>query len=281
MHRKTGNNLRVEWTHDGSQRHAFVVKNIARSDEASAVQIAWNGNSLGVQSSDEKSFEVPALTDFKVMSAEVIQDQEQYISLQFSDPLLASQDVNGLVSLTNYNGNFRYIIDGNELRVYPSQRITGERKITVNNGLKNSMDVRMALTSEWFVSFADAKPQVRLAGRGVVMPSSDGLVFPFEAVGLKAVDAEVFKIYDNNILQFLQSNELDGSYQLQRVGRLILQKKVDLSTLNTAAKTYNWTRYALDLNQLMEQDNNAIYQIRIGFRPEYAAYVCPGKSGSG
>ena len=274
---QSGRNLDIDWQHDGPKAHTFYIKDIDRGDQASNVKVNWNGKPIGVTKSDQKTFEVPALGEFKVMSAEVMQDEEQYISLQFSDPLLSNQNVNGLVSLTNFTGNFRYIIDGNELRIYPSQRLGGERKVTVNEGLKNTMDVKMKQSSEWFVSFADSKPQVKLSGRGVIIPSSDGLIFPFEAVGLNAIDIEVFKIYDNNILQFLQTNRLDGDYQLRRVGRLILQKKISLSTLNSAAKTYSWTRYALDLNELMEQDPNAIYQIRIGFKPEYAVYTCPGE----
>ena len=36
-------------------------------------------------------------------------------------------------------------------------------------------------------------------------------------------------IFDNNILQFLQTNAIDQGYDLERVGRIILQEKVYIS----------------------------------------------------
>ncbi len=275
---QNGQSLQINWQNGGESRsHAFVISNIERTEDASKINISWNGKALGVDHRDEKSYEIPSLSDFKVMDVQVMQGNEQYISLRFSDPLLATQNVNGLISMTNFGGNFRSIIQGNELRIFPSVKITGEHKVTVNSGIRNINDFRMANATEWFVAFEDVKPQVRLAGKGVILPNSNGLVFPFEAIGLNAVELEVFKIYDNNILQFLQTNDLDGrDYQLHRVGRIILQKKIDLSHLNPEGHTQNWTRYALNLDELIEQDDEAIYQIRLGFRPSYSSYACPG-----
>ena len=56
------------------------------------------------------------------------------------------------------------------------------------------------------VRFEDLKPAVRLIGKGTIVPSSDELVFPFEAVNLNAVDLRVIKIFTNNIHQFFQQN---------------------------------------------------------------------------
>ncbi|MDV7400718.1 hypothetical protein RZS08_55390, partial [Arthrospira platensis SPKY1] len=103
---------------------------------------------------------------------------------------------------------------------------------------------------------------------------SDGLIFPFEAINLNAVEVEVFKIFHNNILQFLQTNELDGNQELERVGRIVLQKKVDLKGLNPLSNAAEWTRYALDLSELIQEDPQAIYQVRIAFRKAYANYSC-------
>ena len=274
-----GRTLPLRWFKTNEPlKHNFVVEDIERRATASEVDIKWDGKILGLSGTGTKTMEIPALNDFKIVKVNVNQVGEQYVSLQFSDPLLSTQQVDGLIAIADYNGNYRYIIDGNELRVFPSNRITGERKITVNSGIKNVNSYRMEDPSEWFVTFESVKPKVRLVGNGVILPNSNGLIFPFEAIGLNAVEIEIFKIYDNNILQFLQSNELDGNYQLKRVGRVIRQEKVDLSALNPGSSSYQWTRYALNLDQLVQQDNEAIYQIRIGFRPSYASYFCENES---
>ncbi|MEO1711875.1 MAG: MG2 domain-containing protein, partial [Bacteroidota bacterium] len=99
-------------------------------------------------------------------------------------------------------------------------------------------------------------------------------IVPFEAINLSAVDLEIFKIYNNNILQFLQSNSLDGNYDLQRVGKVVFQKKIDLRSINPKVTPNGWNRYALDLSDFLQKDPQAIYQVRVGFRLGYADYYC-------
>lgn len=276
--KQNGQPLTVRWSHDAQGiEHYFYVEGIKRENKASSVNLSWNGKPLGVEIRDSREVEVPALDDFKLTGARVSQGQEQYIQLHFSDPLLESQNLEGLVSIIGYGSSFRFIIDGNKLRVYPTSRLVGDHTIQVAAGVRNINDKRMRNPSEWAISIQDVKPQVRLAGAGVIMPDSDGLIFPFEAVGLNAVEVEVFKIHHNNILQFLQVNELDGGNELYRVGRIIRQTRVPLLNLKPGANTSEWTRYALDLKNLIREDGQAIYQIRIGFRPEYSTYFCSDK----
>ncbi|MEN0002789.1 MAG: MG2 domain-containing protein [Bacteroidota bacterium] len=277
--KQAGKVLPIRWAHlNGGTVHEFTIEQINRSKNASQVELSWNGQAISVETSGTYPIEVPALGDFKVLSARVIQGDEQHILLTFSDPLKANQDLNGLITISNYNGSYRYLIDGAQVRVYPSSRVVGERTIRIEAGVRNTGNTRMAIAGDWSVSFEDVKPQVRLVGRGVIMPNSEGLIFPFEAVSLNAVEVEIFKIFNNNILQYLQSNNIDEGYDLYRVGRIIMQKRIALSNLNPEASSSRWTRYALDLQDLIDQDPDAIYQVRIGFRPEYATYYCEGQA---
>lgn len=271
-----GKELELEWTHEENLRqHAFVVKNIARQDKTSQVKLIWNGSPLDVDKKGEKKVEIPAIGDFKVINATVRRESENpYLQLQFSDPLLVNQDMRGFVRIKGQKSNPKFVINGNLLNIYPRNHLSNVQKVEVSPGLLNSERAKMQKSSVWEVFFEEMKPQVRLVRQGVIMPNSDGLIFPFEAVSLTAVEVEVFKIYDNNILQFLQTNELSGQNNLHRVGRVVLQKKIPLENLNPDASTFGWERYALDLSKLFEADADAIYQIRLGFRPEYSTFAC-------
>lgn len=277
---QSGNkDLNIVWEHDSDQLyHHFIIENINRVNTESNVNLKWNGNALSVSKKGLEKVEVPALGDFKLTNVRIVQDADQHILLEFSDPLLKSQDLTGLISVVGSTGELSFAIDANTIRMYPASRLIGDKRISVTKGIKNSEKQTMRLPSEWTLSFAELKPKVRLVGNGVILPNSDGLVMPFEAVSLEAVDVEVLKIYENNILQFLQNNEVDGNYQLERVGRIILQKKIPLQQLNPTADFGSWTRYALDLNNLLKREPNAIYQIRIGFQKEYSTYFCSSNS---
>lgn len=277
--------LEIVWQHDGGDtRHTFTADGIERGNEPSEVTVAWDGDDIDVDVEDGMAVTIPALGDFTVLSARVINGESQYISIQFSDPLLVSQNLNGLIALRNSgmnnNTNFNFSIDGNKVLAYPNRQLNGEQTLEVRPGIKNSESAGMTKPTVWQLNFEQQKPKVRLVGRGVILPESDeGLILPFEAISLQAVEVEIFKIFDNNIMQFLQTSELDGqnTYELRRVGKVIRRSMVPLRGLNTGANFSTWTRYALDLGTLFEADPNAIYQVRIGFRPEYSTYACGGQ----
>src|SRR5690606_1431030 len=100
-----------------------------------------------------------------------------------------------------------------------------------------------------------------------------GLLFPFEAVNLNAVDVRVVRIYADNVPQFLQVNDLSGEDELVRTGRLVLKKTVPLDA-REATRAGQWQRYYLDLDELLTTEPGAIYLITLGFRQAYSTYPC-------
>mgnify|MGYP000628855509 CR=1 FL=1 len=55
------------------------------------------------------------------------------------------------------------------------------------------------------------KPQVELRTEAAILPDSKNLIVPFRAVSLHAVDLSVIRIYESNVLMFMQSNSLASS----------------------------------------------------------------------
>jgi alpha-2-macroglobulin len=270
--------LKINWLHtpDGLI-HDFTVVDVARGKMASAVELSWDGKALGVSKKGDFSVEIPALGDFKVLNVRVENREEICAIVHFSDPILTSQDLKGLISLKGWDGNFRFVIDRNFVRCYPDRRLTGEKNMRISAGIKNTANAPMKIDRDWPIRFDDLKPSLRLVGKGAILPSSEGaVIFPFEAVGLKAVDVEVFKIYNSNILQFFQTNEIEGSQELERVGKIIFQKKLTINELAQNPNPLAWSRYALDLRTIIAQDPGAIYQIRLAFRPSYIDFTCSG-----
>ncbi|MEM9990585.1 MAG: MG2 domain-containing protein [Bacteroidota bacterium] len=249
-----------------------MIKDVRRSEQASIVQLRWKNN----QQTSTKEVAIRSLDDFAVTEATVLLRDEKGLVLHFSDPLLPNQNLDGLVQISDYTGKLRYLISDNQLRVYPENDLTGERTVTVSSSVKNINANRLNKSSSWNLLFEPLKPQVRLVGEGVILPHTENVLFPFEVMNLKGVKVEVFKIFSNNVHQFLQNSKLDKQYGLERVGRLVRQQKIDLNTLSPTAIHHNqWTRYAFNLKDLIAEDAQAIYQISIGFAPEDATFACP------
>ncbi len=273
--RQKGSKLPIEFSQGANPTaYKFKVMDVKRNNGTSAVDISWNGNSVGVSEKGNKEVEVPALGDFKVVNARVVKEGDPHILLTFSDPLNPIQNLNGLMKIANYNSSLRYAIDGNQVKVFPSSKLEGSKSMTVFTGIKNQANAEMSAPSVWAFEFDETKPEIALVGKGVILPESEGLIFPFEAVNLNSVEVEIFKIFENNLLQFLQTNDLDGDYDLNRVGRIIHREKIDLGKLNPDADKTKMSRYAIDLQNLINREPGAIYQVRLGFLPGYSDYYC-------
>jgi uncharacterized protein YfaS (alpha-2-macroglobulin family) len=116
-------------------------------------------------------------------------------------------------------------------------------------------------------------PQARFLGSGVIVPTSQGFTVPIETMNLRGVIVEAFKINGSSIPQFLQVNDLDGKRELKRVGKPVWSKSFDLSF--DSAMNDTWVRHGLDLSELIKDNPNGMFQIRVAFRKRHVEYQCP------
>jgi len=269
---QNGKELKIDWESDGTN-HRFEIDNVKRDEKKSTLKVAWDGEKIEIDNKGETTIKVPSLSEFKVLFTKLVNQPEQYVFVQFSDPLDQNQDLEGLVKIQGID-YVRTIVDGNTLRVYPNNRLEGEYKLEITKGVQNVLGKQLQEYFSQMISFQELKPAVQLVGKGSILPSStNGLVFPFEAVNLKAVDVQIIKIFESNVTQFLQVNNFEGSYQLERVGKPILRKTIKLD--DKGVTDFNkWNRFSLDLNELIETEPGAIYRISIGFRKKHAIYSC-------
>lgn len=275
MAQQEGNSLKVNWMHtDEGRQHTFTVEDVARKDAASNVKLAVDGKSIGISQTQDVDVQIPALGDFKVTNVKVEQGSSQHVVIQFSDPLNEKQNLQGLIALADV-GTLDFEIKDNEIRVYPPVRQNGSKTLTLEAGVRNILDYKMKEGSSMEVTFEQLNPSVRFTGNGSILPSTDGLVLPFEAVNLKMVDVEIIKIFEKNVVQFFQVNEYDGGEELRRVGKPVLKKSISLENAGVT-DLGKWNRFTLDLTKMINTEPGAIYQVRIGFKRSYLAYVCEG-----
>jgi len=273
-----GRKLKVTWEHAVENKHRFVIDSVERKEKAMDVIIQWTGEPIGVDVKNSQTFSIPALGDFKVMDIKVVQEPEQYISIQFSDPLMENQVLDGLIRLSGESTTLKYSIEGNEVKAYPASRQGGVRTVSVETGVKNILGYPLKAKMAMEVMFEEIKPQVQFIGKGVILPSSnEGFVLPFQAVSLKAVDVKVVKVFEKNIAQFLQVNDLGGERELKRVGRMIMKKTIQLNPKNDF-DLHKWTTYYLDLSDMVKTEPGAIYKVTLGFRKQHSVCHCEGES---
>lgn len=270
-----GRNLVVKLTRTQAQNtFNLLVEGIERESKAGKVSVAWTAKPIGGNANEVEEIDVPELSRFVVCSSRLIQAPNQCIILVFSDLLDKKQVFDGLVDLQDLD-DLRFEVERNQLRIYPTVNIGDNYKLTVNQGVKNFFGDKL---DDEFISdyvFEDIKPAVRAAGRGVILPTSEGLIFPFEAVNLRSVLVEILRIYETNVPYYLQDNKMGETDQLNRVGLPVLKKVVALNQLGVVVPN-RWQRYALDLKQLFVAEPGALYRIKISFTKQSLLEPCDG-----
>jgi uncharacterized protein YfaS (alpha-2-macroglobulin family) len=263
-----GSDIELLWTHSSGRHHSFSISNIVRTKEGSEVNIKWDGRKWDSDFEGERKQIIFPKGIFQIISAEASKGENRSVFIDFTSPLDKRQSLEGLVRIKNYKGKLKYEINGSRLTVYPQSKVDSPFELILDKSIANKEED--GLKDEYIksLSFDPIKPAVRLAGKGVIVPFNDEIIFPFEAINLKGAQVEVFKIFDDNVLQFLQYNRLNTTYDLQAVGRIIHQQKMKLSNLNIENNDASYVRYALDLRKLITPDPGAIYQVRIGFEKD-------------
>jgi uncharacterized protein YfaS (alpha-2-macroglobulin family) len=268
-----GKTLKVIWTHQANGvSHEFTIEDVDRNNQASEVEISVNGSSIQVDKKFSERIEIPALGDFKLVRTKVIQSPSQYVVLQFSDPIKDKQQLQGLITMDGV-ASLDFDIHDNEIWVFPPARQVGEKLITISSGIRNALDTKLKNTTTTEVLFEQVSPAVRFTGKGNILPSSDGMVLPFEAVNLNAVNVTVEKIYAKNILQFLQVNSFDGQQEMYRVGKRVINKTIPLDQ-SGVQDLRKWNRFTLDLSTLFKEEPGAIYSVTINFTKAQSLYQC-------
>ncbi|MFC2103932.1 alpha-2-macroglobulin [Bacteroidota bacterium] len=275
---KQGNKaLSIQWisSSDG-KKHSFQIDSINRTEQQETVVLKWNGSSIGVEGKSEDNVDIPALGDFKIMNIAVTQQPSQFITLSFSDPLDERQNLDGLIRLEN-GTDLRFIIEDNDVKIYPEVRQLSSSRLIVDPGVKNILGYKLkdAFTSS--IKFQSIKPKVELIGKGNILPSSNGLIFPFKAVNISAVNVRIIKIYENNVLQFFQENQYNGYDRIKRVGRIVFNDEVPL-TAERVVDYGQWNTFSLDLSKLIQAETGAIYRVQINFDKSQSLYPCQGET---
>ena len=273
-----GDDLKVNWTTDAEgTQHFFTIDSIKREKKDQTLEIKINGRDIGVSYRNKEKIEIPGFENFDLISSKVYNEPEQVLQLQFSDPLMPNQDLNGIITIGGLK-NIKYLIENNTVSVYTPQRIADVRQVKINGKIKNLLGYPLDEDMSFSVAFEELEPEIEFLGSGNILPStSKGMLVPFEAVNLKAVDVAVIRIHENNVLQFLQGNNLNDSYQLRYVGKPIAMQTIRLDQFGIQDLGIK-NRFHLDLNKLVKTEPGAIYRIMFRVKKEYSLYSCVASS---
>jgi uncharacterized protein YfaS (alpha-2-macroglobulin family) len=261
------------WTHEFG-RHIFTFAAITRLPTARTVSVNWNGKPIESEETGFTTVLIPSTESFEVTGIRV---NSGVIEVSFSYPLKQYSDLRGFISLSGRT-NVRHSIEGNIVRIFgdDSGGIPPGTELTIQdiediNGRRLEVPVQYKVDEPW------ALPEVRFAGNGNILPTSQGSQMVVETRNLSGLLVEAFQIYGDNMIQFLQVNNLSGERELDRVGEPVWTKSIDFPWAETDKN--RWVRRGLDLSELSKKFPDGMFRLRVTFRRKHVKYECAAGHG--
>lgn len=289
-----GASIKVEKT-EWKGRFTFKVDSLKReSNKDVSYTLNVSGSPIEAKRNDEKvEMKIPQMSrnTFSVLDVRASYEPQECVRITFSDPLSLNQNIQGLI-VPNGMENFTYDIQKNVLKLYPQKVSTSDVVVydyddapsnksaenialVIYKELKNLDNKPLDTKYNYNISLKKNEPEVKLMSAGNILPNAENLMIPFQSVNLWAVDVKIVKIFENNVLGYLQSNDFGGTSELRRFGRLVYQKRIRLDD-DKSVRLDQWNTFNLDLSSMIKQDPGAIYRIELKMKHDYSLYPCDG-----
>lgn len=259
---------------DNLTRYQFCINQVPRDTEDYQLTITANGSPARIDQTQSEEVLIPAKDSFRFLSATRIDEPENGIEVVFSAPLSDTQDLKGLIEIPELSSSV-FQIKENRVFIYFEANQLSKLTLNIHEGVKSSQGKTLGTSHSISFSEINLKPQVEMLTTAAILPDSKSLIIPFRAVNLYAVDLSVIRIFENNVLMFMQTNSLASANESRRSGRLVYKKTLWLGK-DTSKDIHNWENYSIDLAGLIRQEPGAIYRVILSFRQEYSAYPCGG-----
>ncbi len=261
---------------DNPSRYAFTIDRIPREANDYVLTLKADGKAAGIDRRESEDITIPAKDSFRFLSAKRIDQPENGVQLVFSDPISDTQDLKGLIEIPQLTSYICQVAN-NRVNVYFEPNQQKELTLNIHPTVRNWQDKPLNASQSLSFGELSLKPQVEMAHAGAILPDSKNLILPFRAVNLYAVDISIIRVFESNVLTFLQTNRLDGNSELRRSGRLVYKKTLPLNG-DPSKDVHLWEDYSIDLSGIIRQEPGAIYRIVLSFTQEYSAYPCGGEN---
>ncbi len=248
----------------------FEILGLNRSGEDRVLKVSLKSGDTGFLTDSKLEVTIPQTGNFKVISAKRVEADDPYIDIYFSEALADMADNSGIFTLDGVGNNYCQI-ENAHVKVFYENPYDDPIKLQISDAVKAYDGQRLGRVFKKEFIASEEKPAVEIPITGTILPDSKELILPFKAVNLNAVDIRVIQIYEDNVLMFLQDNDLSGSNSIRRSGRLVYKRCIRLDS-DPSKNLHKWQDYSVDLSGLFKQEAGAIYRIRISFKQEYSVY---------
>lgn len=265
----------LSWRNSGDGKSfQFESPVLIRDSEAKNLTLTFDHSPVEISKDYKKQAILPTMETLSVSEISRMESGDvPRIKVKFSDELDQTQSIAGLITVDgqtqtslNISGKSVLVEDGFEF---------GEKyMVRVHPGIRSRWGTTLKKEHTQEVDFDDLKPEIRFANDGAFLPTSNKQEIRFMTLNLRRVHLEIIKVFESNLGQFLQEQDLDGSRQRSQGFRF--ENRVGVSVADTelviGAQKNRWLQNSLDLQNILKQEPKGLFLLSLRFERKDMIY---------
>ncbi len=268
-----------------SRDFQFSSGPLERTAEGKDLLLSFDERELDLSGPVEKRGFLEAKDRVSLLSVEPAEkDRRGTYRLTFSDELAPDQDLAGLVRFepslkTSVRKNGRTVLVSGDFR--PGNTYV----LKIASGVRSRQGTRTDRDTERSIEVEDLKPELSFVQAGVFLPTTGDRKVFIRTVNLRRARVEIKKVFENNMVQFLQTEKLSSaktrsqefdSSALSRVGVTVASQVLEIGETKNVPLVSE-----LDLRKLIAPKDRGIYIVSLNFQREDMIWNSDENSGRG
>lgn len=259
--------LDINWKDEGSF-FSFTTEPIDQHQKSKEIKLKIESKILNLSEDYERDLSIESLYEMAVLRVStLIENDNPEIEVEFSKDLADDFDVRDYL-IIEPNLKTKIIQFKNKIRISGDFKFGEKYSLLLKKGLRNIQDEKSHDGYRKEIVFSDQKPQLIFSQDGAILPSGNDRKIYFNTLNLKKVHVSIEKVFDNNLIYFLQEASLDSYkkktdfyyYSMARVGEHVKSQQFEIGEIKN-----KWLQHELDLSKIIPETDKGLYLVKISF----------------
>jgi len=250
-------------------------ENVARTNKAQNAEITLPKNWTANDNPFSETYLLPAIGNFVAVGLKesFAENGEKAWEVVFSDQIASNKDLSGFVSVSP-NANFKVSVKNKTLKIKGNFSYGVQYTLRIENGFPSSYGTKMENAFVSGFMFSDAKPDLKLIGKGLFLPLENKGSLQFKSINIASAKLEIQEILPQNLMFFLQNNDLRSSNRwisdIERTAKKVYNADIQFEN----PKRNEWLKTEIDISKYITKKAGAAYVVNLNFNAENLIASC-------
>lgn len=259
---------------EGSELLVTGTSPISRGQSAQTLGIEIPRGYLDLPQTWQAQWTVPPRGSLQL--EEVVEDE--VLELVFSEDIDPAQQLGGAV-FTTPETDLVFEVRGNRIIITQGLERGEIYQITITPALRSIYGSRLSKELTFQGGVPNHKPKVEFLQSGSILTSGADSRIYIRTMNLRGLSVRIQEVFENNLVQFLQTQSLGGEidrsrefdgYEVNRVGRTLASQELEIGETEN-----EWLVHELDLSPLLPDSGQNLYLVSLEFDREDMIWESP------